>query len=275
MSIAPFNPTLSLLHQAETTHTAEPAAHETGPVRAAALRLKGVEKSFGQNRVLRGIDLEIPAGQFIAIVGKSGCGKSTLLRLLVGLETASGGDIAFEDEQGRKIAPEARIVFQEPRLLPWFNVIDNVGVGLGEGVSREEARRRAEHVLWEMHLRNKAHDWPASLSGGQRQRVALARALVSRPGFLALDEPLGALDALTRISMQQLVARVWRELGFTAVLVTHDVAEAVHLADRVIVLDEGRVTLDLDVPHPHPRKHGDPELALLEGRLLSAILGTS
>ncbi|MBP2549322.1 sulfonate transport system ATP-binding protein [Neorhizobium galegae] len=282
MSIAPFHTTLSLLTEPETdTRTnlrtgraASPVPQPGAPAKAAVLTLRGVEKSFGANRVLRGIDLVIPAGQFVAIVGKSGCGKSTLLRLLVGLETASSGDIVFTDEEGRAIGPEARIMFQEPRLLPWFNVIDNVGVGLGEGISRAEARARAEQVLWEMHLRDKALDWPASLSGGQRQRVALARALVSRPGFLALDEPLGALDALTRIGMQQLVSRVWRELGFTAVLVTHDVNEAVHLADRVIVLDEGRVMLDLDVPQAHPREHGDPELARLEGRLLSAILGT-
>ena len=121
----------------------------------------------------------------------------------------------------------------------------------------------------------KSGEWPSRLSGGQRQRVALARALVSGPDFLALDEPLGALDALTRISMQQLLSRVWREQGFTAVLVTHDVSEAVNLADRVIVLDEGRITIDLPVSYPHPRKHGTPGLAEIEGQLLAAILGTN
>lgn len=239
---------------------------------AVSLRLRGVDKSFGENRVLRGIDLDIEAGQFVAIVGKSGCGKSTLLRLLVGLDQQTGGEIQFLNESGEPAKTDARIVFQEPRLLPWFNVVDNVTVGLGEGVATDEARTKALAALWEVHLRNKADDWPSQLSGGQRQRVALARALVSRPGLLVLDEPLGALDALTRISMQTLIARVWRELGFTAVLVTHDVSEAVHLADRVIVLDEGRIALDLKVPNAHPRKHGDPHLAELEGKLLSAIL---
>jgi sulfonate transport system ATP-binding protein len=129
-------------------------------------------------------------------------------------------------------------------------------------------------VLSEVQLAEKANEWPSRLSGGQRQRVALARALVSKPGVLALDEPLGALDALTRISMQELINRVWRELGFTTVLVTHDVSEAVHLADRVIVLEEGRIALDVAVPYPHPRRHGNPELAELEGKLLGAILGT-
>lgn len=248
-------------------------AEQAAATNAVSLHLRSVEKHFGDNQVLRGIDLDIEAGKFVAIVGKSGCGKSTLLRLLVGLDQQSGGEIEFRNEDGERAKADARIVFQEPRLLPWFNVADNVAVGLGEGVAKAEARTKALAALWEVHLRNKAEDWPSQLSGGQRQRVALARALVSRPGLLVLDEPLGALDALTRISMQTLIARVWQELGFTAVLVTHDVSEAVHLADRVIVLDEGRISLDLDVRYAHPRKHGDPRLAELEGKLLSAILG--
>ncbi|PZM13230.1 ABC transporter ATP-binding protein [Rhizobium tubonense] len=239
---------------------------------AAAIRVRGLEKDFGDNKVLRGIDLDIPAGQFVAIIGKSGCGKSTLLRILMGLDQPTDGTLSFESAD-RSATPNARIVFQEPRLLPWLTVADNVAVGLGEGVSKPAGRAEAAAVLSEVQLSEKAGDWPAQLSGGQRQRVALARALVSKPGVLALDEPLGALDALTRISMQELLNRVWRELGFTAVLVTHDVSEAVHLADRVVVLDEGRITLDIAVPHPHPRRHGNPALAELEGKLLAAILG--
>ncbi|AHG45715.1 aliphatic sulfonate ABC transporter ATP-binding protein [Rhizobium leguminosarum bv. trifolii CB782] len=241
---------------------------------AAAISLTGLEKSFGANRVLRGINLHIPAGQFVAMIGKSGCGKSTLLRIVMGLDEPNAGDLRFEDADGVEASPNARIVFQEPRLLPWLSVADNVVVGLGDGIDRRSAMKAAEAVLSEVQLGEKAGEWPARLSGGQRQRVALARALVSRPGVLALDEPLGALDALTRISMQELINRVWRELGFTAVLVTHDVSEAVHLADRVIVLDEGRIALDLSIPYPHPRRHGHPGLAELEGRLLAAILGT-
>jgi sulfonate transport system ATP-binding protein len=240
---------------------------------AAAISLKGLEKNFGGNRVLRGISLDIPAGQFVAVIGKSGCGKSTLLRLLMGLDEPSGGDLRFEQVDGSQADPNARIVFQEPRLLPWLTVADNVVVGLGDKVDKQLALAEARAVLSEVQLAEKAGEWPARLSGGQRQRVALARALVSKPGVLALDEPLGALDALTRISMQELLRRVWRELGFTAVLVTHDVSEAVHLADRVIVLDEGRISLDLAIPYPHPRRHGNPALAELEGKLLSAILG--
>jgi sulfonate transport system ATP-binding protein len=240
-----------------------------------SIRLQGVEKAFGNNKVLRGVDLDIPAGQFVAIVGKSGCGKSTLLRILMGLEQETGGTISFVDEQGNQAEPNSRIVFQEPRLLPWFDVAGNVEIGLKGGLAPAEASRRARQALGEVQLAEKAGEWPSQLSGGQRQRVALARALVSKPDFMALDEPLGALDALTRISMQQLLSRVWREQGFTTLLVTHDVSEAVHLADRVIVLDQGRITVDLPVPHAHPRKHGNVELAETEGVLLSAILGNS
>ncbi|CAN7162012.1 ABC transporter ATP-binding protein [Rhizobium sp. LjRoot254] len=241
--------------------------------RAVGLRLEGIEKTFGSNRVLRGIDLEVPAGQFVAVVGKSGCGKSTLLRILMGLDHHTGGQLSFHSADGTETTANGRIVFQEPRLLPWFDVADNVAVGLGEGVQAAEGRAKARVALNEVQLSEKAKEWPSKLSGGQRQRVALARALVSKPNFLALDEPLGALDALTRISMQQLLSRVWREQGFTAVLVTHDVSEAVHLADRVIVLDEGRISRDIAVPHPHPRKHGLAELSELEGELLATILG--
>jgi sulfonate transport system ATP-binding protein len=256
----------------ETDHEIERT--QTVGAGAAAITLKGLEKSFGGNRVLRGINLHIPAGQFVAVIGKSGCGKSTLLRILMGLDAPTAGELHFEDTDGGDTQANARIVFQEPRLLPWLSVADNVVVGLGDKVNRDVAAKEVEAVLSEVQLAEKAGDWPAQLSGGQRQRVALARALVSKPGVLALDEPMGALDALTRISMQELVNRVWRELGFTAVLVTHDVSEAVHLADRVIVLDEGRVSLDLAIPYPHPRRHGNPDLAELEGRLLAAILGT-
>jgi len=240
---------------------------------AVGLSLKHIDRSFGDNSVLRGIDLEIEPGSFVAIIGKSGCGKSTLLRILMGLDQPNAGRLEFHGADGRPADPSARIVFQEPRLLPWATVLDNVAVGLRPGLAPQEARRRSLGVLDEVQLLAKAGDWPAQLSGGQRQRVALARALVSGPGFLALDEPLGALDALTRISMQRLLSDVWRELGFTAVLVTHDVAEAVHLADRVIVLEDGRVKLDQPVPFAHPRRHGQAELAEIEARLLRAILG--
>ncbi|RWX75534.1 ATP-binding cassette domain-containing protein [Neorhizobium lilium] len=272
MVIGPYQHPLAFI-STDVADEPPPRDFRISPPKAVALKLHKVEKQFGDNRVLRGIDLDLEPGQFLAIVGKSGCGKSTLLRLLTGLDVPTDGHIGFLDEEGRETASNARIVFQEPRLLPWFDAADNVAAGLGPDVPKPEARRLAEAALGEVQLAEKAREWPAKLSGGQKQRVALARALVSRPGLLALDEPLGALDALTRISMQKLLNRVWRELGCTAVLVTHDVAEAVHLADRVIVLEEGRIKLDLPVPQPHPRRHGDPVLAELEGQLLASILG--
>ncbi|GJD96186.1 ATP-binding cassette domain-containing protein [Methylobacterium iners] len=232
--------------------------------------LRGVSKSFDGHVVLSGLDLHIPAGQFVAVVGRSGCGKSTLLRLILGLEAPSDGRIAFESRAQR--SPTKRIMFQEPRLLPWARVVDNVAVGLGEAGSRAAKRERALAVLAEVGLAEKVGNWPATLSGGQRQRVALARALVSRPGLLALDEPLGALDALTRIEMQAMIERIWRAQGFTAILVTHDVAEAAAMADRILVVEDGRVALDLKVDVPRPRRHGDPDLAALEGRILDHLL---
>lgn len=253
---------------------AAPPPLKVAPKGGIGIRIEGLSKSFGDVPVLKNLDLEVPAGQFLTIVGKSGCGKSTLLRLLVGLDEPTDGRIAFTDTTGNEIDANSRIVFQEPRLLPWASVVDNVAVGLKD-VPARSARTQSLAALAEVQLDEKAKEWPARLSGGQRQRVALARALVSRPEFLAMDEPLGALDALTRITMQGLVERVWQEQGFTALFVTHDVAEAVALADRVIVLDEGRIALDVEVPNPRPRQRGAADLAELEGRLLAAIFKKS
>jgi sulfonate transport system ATP-binding protein len=234
------------------------------------LNIRGLRKSYGDNEVLRGIDLHIPDGQFVAIVGKSGCGKSTLLRLIAGLEKFDAGSISFGDAT---VQPEdIRVMFQEPRLLPWARVLSNVEVGLGRDRSSGDAHARAEKALAEVGLTDKRDQWPSVLSGGQKQRVALARALVSHPRVLAFDEPLGALDALTRISMQRLLERVWRDQGFTAILVTHDVAEAVALADRVLVIDEGRIAHDVTVNVARPRERGSAELASLEGSILSHLL---
>jgi sulfonate transport system ATP-binding protein len=251
----------------ERARLARDGAHDQ--IRGLPLTIRGLRKSFGQNEVLRGIDLHIPAGQFVAIVGRSGCGKSTLLRLIAGLEKADAGTISF----GEQTLPEhVRVMFQEPRLLPWARVLSNVEVGLGRGRSSSNAQARAEQALSEVGLDDKRGQWPAVLSGGQKQRVALARALVSHPRILAFDEPLGALDALTRIAMQQLLERVWRDQGFTAILVTHDVTEAVALADRVLVIEQGRVAHDINIDIPRPRRRGSADLAELEGSILRELL---
>ena len=222
--------------------------------RALSITARGLSKSFGDRRVIANLDLHVPAGQFLAVVGRSGCGKSTLLRLLSGLEQPDGGTLRFGDAPAGAV-PQAdvRLMFQEPRLLPWAKVAGNVEVGLGPAGGTAQARRRALDTLAQVGLEDRADVWPATLSGGQKQRVALARALVSRPRILSFDEPLGALDALTRIEMQRLIERVFTEQAFTAVLVTHDVAEALALADRIILLDKGGIALDVDVPLPRPR----------------------
>jgi len=243
------------------------------PSRGLPVTLRGIHKSFGDHSVLRGIDLRIPAGQFVAVVGKSGCGKSTLLRLIAGLDKPDSGSIGFGDVARQP--EDIRVMFQEPRLLPWARVLANVEVGLGRQRSAADAQQRAEEALRQVGLGDRRGHWPAVLSGGQKQRVALARALVSRPRVLAFDEPLGALDALTRISMQRLLEQVWFDQSFTAILVTHDVAEAVALADRVLVIEEGRVAHDVQVDLARPRHRGSADLAAIEGSILRELLKTA
>jgi sulfonate transport system ATP-binding protein len=237
----------------------------------ASLCLRGVRKSFGHHTVLPGIDLDIPPGQFVAIVGRSGCGKSTLLRLLAGLDQPTAGRIEI-DGVTADTGDGVRLMFQEPRLLPWQRVAANVAVGLSHAPRGADRGRLARGALAQVGLATRGGDWPHVLSGGQKQRVALARALVSHPRVLAFDEPLGALDALTRIEMQTLIEQVWQAKGFTAIVVTHDVSEAVTLADRILLLEHGRVEMDVTVDLPRPRRHGDPEAAAIEGRILDRLL---
>ena len=242
-------------------------SHPHANTQGLSLQLRKLRKSFGARHVLTDIDLSIAPGEFVAIVGRSGCGKSTLLRLVAGLDQASAGELNVNGQGVQGLHTEARIMFQEPRLLPWQRVQDNVALGLPEA-----ERDRALQVLDQVGLADRAQEWPAKLSGGQRQRVALARALVHQPQLLLLDEPLGALDALTRIEMHALIERLWREHGFTALLVTHDVQEAVALADRVILIEDGVIALDQRVDLPRPRSRGDAQFAALEKRILDRVL---
>jgi sulfonate transport system ATP-binding protein len=249
----------------------EIAVEEQRYSRGVSVAIKGISIAFGGRTVLENFDIEISAGEFVAIVGRSGCGKSTLLRSVVGLETPQTGIITLGKvtdnvaKHGGK--PDVRVMFQDSRLLPWRRIIPNVMLGL-EPALIPQARK----VLAQVGLAERANDWPATLSGGQRQRVALARALVHDPNLLLLDEPLGSLDALTRIEMQQLIESVWRSRGFTAMLVTHDVAEAISLADRVILIEGGRVALDEVVHLPRPRARGSARFAALEERILGRVL---
>jgi sulfonate transport system ATP-binding protein len=233
----------------------------------AALAVTHLTKSYAGRRVLEDLSLSIAPGEFVAIVGRSGCGKSTLLRLVAALERADAGSVTFDGIVQDSVRPDTRIMFQDSRLLPWKRVGENAALGLDGN-----ARSRAREVLEQVGLADRADDWPAVLSGGQRQRVALARALVHEPRVLLLDEPLGALDALTRIEMQRLIECVWRKHGFTGLLVTHDVAEAIALADRVILIENGVIALDVAVPLPRPRTRGSAEFAKLEDLVLTRVL---
>jgi len=192
--------------------------HSATSQRGVPLALKHLAKRYGQRTVLNQAQLAIEPGEFVAIVGRSGCGKSTLLRLVAGLESASSGSLHIAGKAQSGLRNDTRIMFQDARLLPWKRVIDNVALGLPEA-----QRGAAATVLEQVGLGDRGADWPARLSGGQRQRVALARALVHQPNLLLLDEPLGALDALTRIEMHALIEDLWLRHGFTALLVTHDV----------------------------------------------------
>jgi sulfonate transport system ATP-binding protein len=247
----------------------------TSAPRGIHLKLEGLRKSFQAQEVLRGIDLEVSPGEFVAIVGRSGCGKSTLLRLISGLVAPTEGAVLLDGQRSHKLNPNVRMMFQDSRLLPWQRVVDNVELGLTsiKDSSKAIARQKAREGLAAVGLGNRGKEWPAVLSGGQRQRVSLARALVSAPRLLLLDEPLGALDALTRVEMQGLLEGLWHEQGFTAFLITHDVEEAVVLADRVVLIENGKVALDIKVNLPRPRQRGSAVFARTVETLVQRVLG--
>jgi len=220
---------------------------------------RGVRRVFGDTVVLDSVDLTIARGEIVALLGGSGSGKSTLLRVLASLDPDATGDW--------RAAGRLAVVFQEHRLLPWKRVADNVALG----VTGPDVRRRTAAALAEVGLAGRERAWPAELSGGQAQRVAVARALVREPELLLLDEPFGALDALTRLKMQALFGRLRAEHGFAALLVTHDVDEALLLADRTLVLEGGRIVDDAPVPLAHPRAPDDAGFGPLRRRLLDRL----
>jgi sulfonate transport system ATP-binding protein len=226
---------------------------------APPTRVLGLVRRFGPTAVLDGLNLEIPAGSFIALLGRSGSGKTTLLRTLAGLDTAEQGEVT--------LPPRRAVVFQEPRLMPWKRIWENVALGL----PAHHARQRAEQALREVELAHRMDAWPLTLSGGEAQRAGLASALVRDPDLLLLDEPFAALDALTRLRMQALVTALWRRHGMAALLVTHDVEEALLLADHAVVLQRGRIGLQLRIDLPRPWRHAAPAFARLRGELLAAL----
>jgi sulfonate transport system ATP-binding protein len=225
----------------------------------SAASVQGLSRKFGARTVLDDLDLEIAPGEFIAMIGRSGTGKSTLLRALAGLDSGVTGTLT--------VPGETAVAFQEPRLVPWKRVADNLTLGL----RTPDAKAVAAGALAEVGLTERAGAWPLTLSGGEAQRASLARALVRQPSLLLLDEPFSALDALTRISMHRLVLSLWERHRPAVLLVTHDVDEALALADRVLVLNEGRIAHSAAVTVPRPRDRNHPELTALRQRLLTEL----
>jgi sulfonate transport system ATP-binding protein len=225
----------------------------------APVRVTGLRRSFGARSVLRRVDFSIAPGEFVALLGPSGSGKSTILRALAGLDREIEGDVV--------VPAEHALVFQEHRLLPWKRVAANVGLGLPGA----EANERVAELLNEVRLADRADAWPLTLSGGEAQRAAIARALVREPQLLLLDEPFSSLDALTRLKVHALVLELWRRHRPAVLLVTHDVDEALVLADRALVLNDGRIALDLPISSPRPRRRTDPALAELRERILGEL----
>ncbi|MCX5383823.1 ABC transporter ATP-binding protein [Streptomyces sp. NBC_00083] len=243
------------LHRPVTT----PAAPATSDAVPDAVRVEGLTRAFDGRPVIDGLDLTLRAGEFTALLGRSGCGKSTLLRVLAGLD---------REIEGTVLVPRRRAVaFQAPRLMPWKRVWRNVLLGLPGKPQRDVA----EAALEEVGLGHRSGAWPKTLSGGEAQRASLARALVREPDLLLLDEPFGALDALTRIKAQQLVAELWQRRGCAVLLVTHDVDEALLLADRVLVMRDGAIAHDAPVELDRPREVGSPGFAALRSRLLGEL----
>jgi sulfonate transport system ATP-binding protein len=260
------------------------AANAADSAAAAPVSLRGIGRAFasqsGDRQVLRDIDLEIAAGEIVAILGPSGCGKSTLLRIAGGLDRPTQGAALIDGVPVQPFDPRSAVGFQEPRLLPWRTIANNVALGLPRGTARAVGREQVARLLELVGLADFAGHRPREVSGGMAQRASLARALARNPAVLLLDEPFGALDALTRLKMQDLLLEVHAAEPATVLLVTHDVDEALQLADRVILLghDEAPeaapgavVTQTIIVPGHRPRDRGSAELAELRGRLLDGL----
>jgi sulfonate transport system ATP-binding protein len=245
------------------------------------LRVGHVSKTFRVGnepiQALQGVDLTIAPAEFVTIVGASGCGKSTLLRIIAGLETRFDGEVRYDGRPIEGPSLDRGIVFQEPRLFPWLTVEQNVALGLENALLDAAAKRRVttEHIAL-VGLAGFETAYPRQLSGGMAQRVAIARSLVNRPGVLLLDEPFGALDAMTRAHLQEELQRIWKHERITAILVTHDVDEAVLLGDRVVVMASrpGRIAEIFHVTVPRPRDRKDPGLLRLRNAVLDALEAT-
>lgn len=246
--------------------------------RRGEVTIRDLSKSFVLNgqrlNVLRNLDLDVGNGESLAIVGPSGCGKTTLLRILAGLEQPDAGAVLIDGIPVHGVGTERAIIFQEPRLLPWLSVLGNVAFGLEvRGTPRFDAETRARHYIRLVGLSDFEAAFPRQLSGGMAQRVGIARALTVQPEILLLDEPLGALDAMTKLTMQEELSRIWREEQVTMILVTHDLEEAIYLADRVLVLpkEKGAIARLIDVNLPRPRDRNESEFVSMRRKLMAEL----
>jgi sulfonate transport system ATP-binding protein len=273
-------------HPGPATPAPAGAPRDPAPVTAGAVALRGVGRSFPaagtreRRAVLRDVDLDLAPGDVVAILGPSGCGKSTLLRQVSGLDRPDAGSLSIDGTPVQDVDQRSAVAFQEPRLLPWRTIGANVRLGLPRDVPRAEGDARVRDLLELTGLAEAAGLRPRQVSGGMAQRASLARALARRPRVLVLDEPFGALDALTRLRMQDLLLDVHAAIPTTVLLVTHDVDEALHLADRVVLLGPdpapgaapgATVRRVLDVPGARPRDRGDATLAALRAELLEGL----
>ena len=249
---------------------------EAETTRRGEVTVRDLSKSFTLNgqelSVLRDLQLDVRGGESLAIVGPSGCGKTTLLRVLAGLETPDAGEVLIDGHPVQGVGTERAIIFQEPRLLPWLTVLGNVAFGMEvRGETKPRAEARARHYIRLVGLTEFELAYPRQLSGGMAQRVGIARALTVQPEILLLDEPLGALDAMTKLTMQEELSRIWREEQVTMILVTHDLEEAIYLADRVLVLpkEKGAIPRLITVDLPRPRDRNEARFVEMRRRLMA------
>ena len=245
------------------------------------IEIKKVNKVFPLEleylEVLDNIDLNIKDGEFVSIVGASGCGKSTLLKMIMGLETVTEGEIIFDGKKVKGTNKDIGVIFQEARLFPWLSIADNVAFGLPEGMEKEKGKKIVYTQLKKVGLLGFERSFPNQLSGGMQQRAAIARALVGNPKVLLLDEPFGALDAFTRINMQNEVLKIWKEEKKSMVLVTHDIDEAIFLSDRIVILSErpGRIKEIISIDLDRPRDRSNNDFLKIRKHILTSFLGNS
>jgi ABC-type nitrate/sulfonate/bicarbonate transport system ATPase subunit len=263
-----------------TKRQPEEAAHDVSDATPAKVEARSLTKVFGDTRAsvtaFERVSFRVDEGEFLSVLGPSGCGKTTLLHVIAGLEQESAGEVLVDGVQGVNRANQFGYMFQKDLLMPWYRVVDNVALGLViEGVSKSEARRRSVELMERYGLGAAAKRYPSQLSGGMRQRAALIRTLLLDRSVMLLDEPFGALDALTRSIMQEWLLEIWSDSKRTIIFVTHDVEEAVFLSDRVLVMSaHGRIKLDMPIDLPRPRTHeilSQPDFVKKKEELLRSI----